>query len=402
MKNIPQKIHRFAGYKTVDKLRLIKQIFILLLIGIATLNNIYGQCTNPYSQTLVGGGALGSNGSTTITMISNQIGVTYQLKSGSTFIGNSVTGTGTGVINWTVSSVGTYSAWSLAQGGFCSVQIGGTINVTAYVPPPPVIASLNVASGISGADVNGPYQSICSGAAASVTVSPVNGGTAPTYQWYKNSIAISGATGTSYSSTAFVNGDKLSVTMTSNDPNANPKTASVSINIVATNKVTPSVSLTSSNGSNPSICAGKNLTFTASTTSPCSYKWKVNDVEQTGQTTNTFSTSSLTNGQTVSVEISTSNACQTTNFASNATTVTVNPNLPVSVSISGETSLCDGFGAFTASTTNGGSNAGIVTSYQWKVKPAGSGTFSNVTNLSAGGPEYMYIPSTSLNDGDVI
>src|SRR5450759_2600044 len=104
MKNIPQKIHRFAGHKAAVKLHLIKQIFILLFISIIKLNNVQGQCTNPFSQTLVGGGALGSNGSTTITMISNQIGVTYQLKSGSTFIGNSVTGTGTGVINWTVSS----------------------------------------------------------------------------------------------------------------------------------------------------------------------------------------------------------------------------------------------------------------------------------------------------------
>jgi hypothetical protein len=40
---------------------------------------------------------------------------------------------------------------------------------------------------------------ICAGTAITFTAAPINGGTSPTYQWYKNNSPIPGATSVSYS-----------------------------------------------------------------------------------------------------------------------------------------------------------------------------------------------------------
>ena len=126
------------------------------------------------------------------------------------------------------------------------------------------------------------------------------------------------------------------------------------------------------------ICAGASVTFTATPTnggaSP-SYQWYVG-ATPVGTNSATFTSSTLTNGNSVSV-VMTSNAtpCLAGSPAtSNSISITVNPTLTASVSIAASaTTICSGTSVtFTATPTNGGSTP----SYQWYVGATPVGTDS--------------------------
>ncbi|MDR5589565.1 T9SS type A sorting domain-containing protein [Christiangramia sp. SM2212] len=126
-----------------------------------------------------------------------------------------------------------------------------------------------------------------------------------------------------------------------------------------------SVSLSSDTGS--SICAGTTATFTAnpnSGTGPFIYEWKINSTVQT-ESSDTFVTSGLTNGQTVSVTVVSANgtSCSVSNSGS---PITVNENKTPSVNftVPTGTKCIDQNITFTASNTNGGSNP----NYEWFVE----------------------------------
>jgi len=146
------------------------------------------------------------------------------------------------------------------------------------------------------------------------------------------------------------------------------------------------VSITSTDTDN-SICTGTSVTFTATPTNggtTPSYQWQVNGAN-VGTNSPTYTTTTLTTGQTVSC-IMTSNMAGATNnpATSNTITTTVNPFVTPSLTIAGSTSICSGSNAtFTATPTNGGTSP----SYQWQV---------NGTNVGSSAPSYS---STSLTNG---
>ena len=117
---------------------------------------------------------------------------------------------------------------------------------------------------------------LCSGALAVFTASPVNGGITPTYQWRVNGSNV-GTNAATFSSSTLANGDQVSVELTSNAPCATSSTAvSNTINVSITQSVTPSVSITAST---TSICAGSSVVFTATPVNGGSapvYQWKIN------------------------------------------------------------------------------------------------------------------------------
>ncbi|SFQ25110.1 YDG domain-containing protein [Parafilimonas terrae] len=154
------------------------------------------------------------------------------------------------------------------------------------------------------------------------------------------------------------------------------------VHVVINPQIPVSVSIT--NTSSTIVCAGDAISFSATPNnggiSP-TYQWQVNEVNVAGATGSSFSSSTLANGDKVRV-ILTSNGVQCatgTPATSNEITVTVNPNLPVSVAItSDETTICAGGTInFTATAVNGGANP----AYQWyrngnPVSGANSSTFS--------------------------
>src|SRR4029079_6676370 len=118
--------------------------------------------------------------------------------------------------------------------------------------------------------------SICSGGSVTVTATPTNGGSKPTYQWMINGVNVAGQTTSTFITSTLANGNLVSVIMTSNDPCANPTTATSNPITITTTSVTPSVNITSGS---TSICGGSSVTFTATPTnggSTPTYQWMIN------------------------------------------------------------------------------------------------------------------------------
>lgn len=160
-------------------------------------------------------------------------------------------------------------------------------------------------------------------------------------------------------------------------------------NLTINTTVTPSVSIVSSPAAVSgitTICAGTSVTFTATPTnggaSP-TYQWKVNGVN-TGTGGTTFTTTTLTNGQTVTCDMTSNATCPSSaTVTSNTITMTVNALVTPAVSIAittGTNPLCTGATTvFTATPTNGGASP----SYQWKLNGGNVGTNSVTYSNSA-------------------
>jgi hypothetical protein len=271
------------------------------------------------------------------------------------------------VTNYTNTFSATTSYYVAATNG-CGT--GPRSRVTATINAP-VIPSVSISSSPSftGGDINGPYISICSGTSVTFTASPYNTVSSPTYQWYSNGNPISGQTGNTYTSSSLTDGEKISVKIACNTTCAASSSATSSnVRMIVNSYVTPSVGISPSN---PTICFGNNLTFTASPTNGGSptYVWKVNGTVQSGQTGSSFSSTSFTNEQSVTVEMTANNMCQTSSLATASSgTITVN-STPPAPSTSDATSNC-GAKSLTLSATSAPEQG--VTSHHWYTTPTGT------------------------------
>ncbi|MDP2336689.1 MAG: PKD domain-containing protein, partial [Bacteroidota bacterium] len=175
---------------------------------------------------------------------------------------------------------------------------------------------------------------------------------------------------------------KLSVT---NAAGTNSKTQSNYI--TANSTLTPNVSINVS----PSriIYSGQLVTFAASPTNSGTnpkYQWKVNG-NNVGSNSPTYLSSTLTNGQIVSCEMTSNSPCASPTVAtSNSITMAVSATTAASVEIgikTGSNPTCMGeLVTFTASPTNGGT----APSYIWKIGSTvvGNGASYTTNNLSDG------------------
>ena len=154
-------------------------------------------------------------------------------------------------------------------------------------------------------------------------------------------------------------------------------TATITVSAIPSGSIT----VTENSGAHPNdniICQGDAVTFTAPNGGTgASYTWKVNGTTVQGPNTdNTYSTTTLLNGQSVTVDVANSNNCGAT-FT--APSVTVNP-LPVPTLSANKTSICPGTNVtFTAT---GGST------YNFKVNgssvQSGSSNTYSTTGLATG------------------
>ncbi|MEI7727554.1 MAG: FISUMP domain-containing protein, partial [Bacteroidota bacterium] len=219
----------------------------------------------------------------------------------------------------------------------------------------------------------------CQGSTVLFNAVPTNGGTTPAYQWKVNGINA----GSNNSSYSYIpnNSDVVSCVLNSNIacPIGNPANSNA-ITMIQNNTVPVSVSIAAS--SNP-VCTGTSVTFTAMPINggvgPV-YQWKVNGIN-CGTNSTTF-TYVPVNGDVITCTLMSNAACASGNPAtSNSVTMTVNPNLPVSISVSASANpICAGTTViFTAAATNGGSTP----VYQWKVNGVNAGS-----NLST----FTYVP----------
>ncbi len=156
--------------------------------------------------------------------------------------------------------------------------------------------------------------------------------------------------------------------------------------------VTPSVvpSVTIASNPNGAICTGTNVTFNATVTNGGgnpTYQWYINGNPVGGATTNPFSSTTLNNGDVITVHIISNAVCPVPDSAvSNAIKMVVTTNAVPSVTIVANPAVaCPGTNVTFTATPN---NQGTIPSYQWYVNGNPVGT-NSLTFSSAG-----------LNNGD--
>ena len=223
----------------------------------------------------------------------------------------------------------------------------------------------------------------CAGSAISLTAVPVNGGSAPSFQWKVN--GIPGGTNSPLFSYIPSNGDQVIVHCTSSIANCltnNPAT-STPVTVIVNPNLPVGVSIVAS--SNP-FCQGSAITFTATPVNGGlipAYQWKVNGIN--AGTNNPVFVYSPANNDIITCSLLSSEICTSGNPAlSNPITMVVNANLPAGITIAASANpFCPGSAVnFTATPVNGGSNP----SYQWKVNGLNAGT--NSSNFS-------YVPANN-------
>jgi hypothetical protein len=250
----------------------------------------------------------------------------------------------------------------------CGSPATATSNAITMTVNPVVVPSVSITAN--------PGSTICAGTSVTFTATPTNGGTTPAYQWKVNGTNV-GTNSATFTTTTLTNGQIVTCVLTSNATCASPTTATSNAITMTVNPVlTPSVSIAANPGS--TICAGSSVTFTATPTNggtTPAYQWKVNGTN-VGTNSATFTTTTLTNGQIVTCVLTSNATCASPLTAtSNAITMTVNPVLVPSISISTLSNpvICTGTSVtFTATPTNGGTTP----AYQWKVNGVNAGTNS--------------------------
>ncbi len=299
-------------------------------------------------------------------------------------------------------------------------------------------------------------QSVTVTAGQTATFSVVASGTAPlSYQWKKNSTAISGATAASYTTPAAAttdSGSTFTVTVSNTAGSVTSNAATLTVNAAA---VAPTIT---TQPQSVTVTAGQTATFSvvASGTAPLGYQWKKNSTAISGATAASYTTpatATTDSGSTFTVTVSntagsvTSSAARlTVNAASpapqtitfgNPGTQTVGTPLALSATassgltvsfastttsictVSGTTATFSAAGTCTIQATQAGNStyaAAAPVSQSFTVKSKTSGgplaiittscpggtqlaTYAGCTIVASGGtPPYTYSLSTDVTD----
>ncbi len=205
------------------------------------------------------------------------------------------------------------------------------------------------------------------------------------YQWTLNNQVIPGATNTTISINTLNDGDVLLCFVSYADLcNGSNQIASNDLTFTVNAFTTPSISITSDF---TNICAGEAITFTTNTTqvgANPTFQWMIDGLN-VGTNTSTFSTSNLSDAQTVTCMVTSSDVCASIPTAT-SNSISVNVNSPVTPELNvqaDQTNICDGEAVtFTAI----GTNLGSAAQYEWFIDGTTTGlinttfTTNNLTN----------------------
>jgi hypothetical protein len=275
----------------------------------------------------------------------------------------------------------------LTSNAACAVPTNANSNSITMTVNSSLIPAVSISSDLG--------NTICSGSSVTFSATPTNGGTTPTYAWTLNGNP-SGTNSSTYNPSSISQGDVVALTLTSSDACANPTTAtSNSITLSVNPTVTPSISITANPGN--VICSGTFVDFLQSPLnggSSAVYEWFINGLTQ-GFANNGFSSSTLLDGDVVSVSMTTNELCVTQNtVSSNSITMSITTSVVPSVSIESAsgTNVCKGSTlSLNANATNGGS----APIYNWTINGSSIGTTPTITTPAISGPTSVEVTLTS-------
>lgn len=199
----------------------------------------------------------------------------------------------------------------------CLTTSSATSNAITMTVNPVLTASISIAASAND---------VCAGTVVTFTADPVNQGTGPSYQWYKNGSAT-GTNSPSYNDNTLQDGDVISCQLTSAYSCLTAPTASsnsVTMDIVPL--ITPSISVSTPG---TAVCEGSPVVFSASVqnggTVPV-YQWQKNGAAA-GANTPDYTDDSASTGDLINCVLTSDASCLTAPSAtSNVITVAASPN----------------------------------------------------------------------------
>ncbi len=217
----------------------------------------------------------------------------------------------------------------------------------------------------------GGATTFCQG--GSVTLS-ANSGSGLNYQWRKDGIDISGATGISFN--ASVSGNYKVVVTNTNGCIDSSSALTVVVNARLGATITANGSL--------SFCQGGSVMLNANTGSGLSYQWKKNGLNISGASSASYAVNSAGN---YTVVVNNASNCSD---SSTAVTVVVNPLPNATITPTGDTIFCIGGSVIL------NANAGTNLSYQWKLN-GNNISGANAINYTANSAGSYQVVVTNAN-----
>ncbi len=321
----------------------------------------------PVAFTMTGGGNYCTGGTGVIVgLAGSATGVTYQLMIGSTPTGTPVTGTGSAISFGLQVTPGTYTVEATNTGTGCVNTMTGSAIVT--------ISALPTQYTVGG---GGNYCASTPG----VNVTLSNSDMGINYQLYNSSSTVGGpvaGTGTALSFGLQPAGTYTVVATNASTGCTNSMLSSATVTMLPS--VTPSVSITT--GVGDTVCAGTSVTFIPLVVNggTPTFEWFVNGVSVATGGTYTYVP---TNGNVVSVTMTSSATCALPATVSSAKTMTVKTNVTPAVTISAApgNTVCQGVVVtYTAAPAWGGTTP----AFTWYVNgsPLGTGAIFSYAPLN--------------------
>ena len=317
----------------------------------------------PTAYTLTGGGnyCAGAAG-VHIGITGSHTGVTYQVYDGTSAVGSIGFGSGSALDLGTYSVAGTYTVIATDGTTMCTANMSGTATVS--IDPLPAVFT-----------VTGGGSYCAAGAGVHIGLNGSVSGT--TYQAYNSFTAMGGAvpgTGGILDLGAQTAAGTYTVVAKSGAGCTSNMTGSATV--VVNPNVNPIVHITSPSGD--TVCSGDFITFSTITVnggSAPTYQWSVNGVNAGTNSTYGYIPS---NGDVISVQLTSDAACASPAVVNNAQTIYVNTKALPSVSIisSPGNEVCSGTAVtFTASSSYGG-NAPVYNWFKGGINVSSGSTFT--------------------------
>jgi gliding motility-associated-like protein len=170
----------------------------------------------------------------------------------------------------------------------------------------------------------------CAGTALTFTAVVANAGAAPTFRWLVNNAAV--ATGPTFTSSTLVTGDQVRVEVTPTAGLCSTGSAGATVTVTRTPTSQPTLAIAVQ--PNAPVCPGEPLTFSIASVTGAgptpAYQWQVNGTDVAGATTPIFTSTTLRDGQTVTLRLRTIDECsQPATVVSNSIAVRILPPVVV-------------------------------------------------------------------------
>jgi gliding motility-associated-like protein len=309
-------------------------------------------------------------------------------------------GTGTPVYQWELST-DNGATWAAVPGATAATLAPGPLTTTTLFRRQVTSGTGTCSTGISNVvtvrvqPVLTPAVTLavppvqCPGTALTFTAVATNAGAVPVFQWFVNNAAV--ASGPTFTSSTLVTGDvvRVEVTTAAGLCSTGPAVATVTV----TRTPTPLPTLTINAQPDGPVCLGAPITFTLISVTDGGpapqYQWQVNGSDVAGATGSTFTSSTLREGQTVTLRLISTNACgQPVTAVSNGIPVRIQP--PVDVDAGPDREILAGTSITLEGRADGNypvtwtPQAGLSFSANDPLRPVASPTVTTTYTISAG------------------